>query len=557
MGQLKRHENILITIFLMFLIFSVFFPIIILLVKSLQVDNSYSFEAWKRAWSEPGMAAAIMNTLRVTFMVQLISVPLATIIAWLIARTNIVSGNSLEFLFWISFFLPTLGITSGWILVADPNYGLLNQLLMKLPFIDEPPFNIYSYWGIIFTHLTALGISVKVMLLVPAFRNMDASLEEAARTSGASTLGSLFKIVIPCIAPSLFVAFLMSLIRSFETFEIELVLGTPFHFSVFSTKIYSLVTANADYGGATALAMVIFVTMIPLVFLQYWISHRKDYTTLSGRFKSTKVDLGKWRWPITVFVYTIASLCTFVPVLFMLMGSLMNLFGYFNVEQIWSFRHWDTVLTGHKFMNSLNNMLILGFGSMIVSVIVYGLMAYISVRTRYFARGAFDILTWIPFTIPGLVLGLGYFLMVLNTPVINQLYGTIFVIIFVQTLSAMTVSMQILKSNMLQLGFDLEEAGRALGGSWWYGFRRIITPLMIPSVVLVGVMAFGSAARNVSDIVLLTTSKTEPLGIVMLGYLMGEDKSAATVVGTIIVIIVGIIAFMARLFGFRIGKHNS
>ncbi|MBP1154915.1 MULTISPECIES: iron ABC transporter permease [unclassified Paenibacillus] len=557
MSQLKRHENILITIFLVFLIFSVFFPIIILLLKSFQVDQSYSFEAWKRAWSEPGMATAIMNTLRVTFMVQLISVPLATIIAWLIARTNIVSGNSLEFLFWISFFLPTLGITSGWILVADPNYGLLNQLLMKLPFIDEPPFNIYSYWGIIFTHLTALGISVKVMLLVPAFRNMDASLEEAARTSGASTLGSLFKIVIPCIAPSLFVAFLMSLIRSFETFEIELVLGTPFHFSVFSTKIYSLVTANADYGGATALAMVIFVTMIPLVFLQYWISHRKDYTTLSGRFKSTKVDLGKWRWPITLLVYTIASLCTFVPVLFMLMGSLMNLFGYFNVEQIWSFRHWDTVLTGHKFTNSLKNMLILGFGSMFISVIVYGLMAYISVRTRYFARGAFDILTWIPFTIPGLVLGLGYFLMVLNTPVINQLYGTIFVIIFVQTLSAMTVSMQILKSNMLQLGFDLEEAGRALGGTWWYGFRRIITPLMIPAVVLVGVMAFGSAARNVSDIVLLTTSKTEPLGIVMLGYLMGEDKSAATVVGTIIVIIVGMIAFMARMFGFKIGKHNS
>jgi iron(III) transport system permease protein len=547
----------LITAFLVVLVLSVFAPITILLLKSLQLDDgSTSLAAWVRAWNEPGIATAIVNTLRVTLAVQLISVPVAIVIAWLIARTDIVAPGTAEFLFWISFFLPTLGITSGWILLADPHYGVLNRLLRALPFVEKPPLDIYSFWGIVFTHLTALGISVKVMILVPAFRNMDASFEEAARVCGSHPFRSLIKIVVPGIAPAIVVAVLMSLVRSFETFEIELVLGTPFHFSVFSTKIYQLVTASADYGGATALSMFTLIVMMPLVFLQHWVSHRSDYKTLSGRFKATKTGLGRWRWPLTAFVWGIAALCTIVPVAFMLMGSLMNAFGYFDVAQVWTLRHWETVVTGYSFVADLWNMLLLGCGTMVVSVTVYSLMAYISVRTRYVARGAFDILTWVPFTIPGLVLSLGYFLMVLNTPVLNRFYGTMFVIILVQSLSAMTLTTQIMKSNFLQLRLDLEEAGRVCGGSWWHAFRRITVPLLMPAIALVGIMAFGSAARSVSDIVLLTTSETEPLGILMLGYLMGENRSAATVVGTIIVAVLAIVAAVARCYGGKVAVQN-
>ena len=123
---------------------------------------------------------------------------------------------------------------------------------------DAAPFSIYSLGGIVFTHLTSLSISTKVMMMAPAFRNLDANLEEAARMSGAGALSTLFRIVVPASTPMVCVASLMSLIRSFESFEVELVLGTPFRFSVYSTKIYSLIHQTpVNYAGATALSMLI------------------------------------------------------------------------------------------------------------------------------------------------------------------------------------------------------------------------------------------------------------------------------------------------------------
>ncbi len=200
-------------------------------------------------FNEPGVAKAFLNTLVVTGLVQAISLPIAILIAWVIARTDMPGARFAELLFWITFFIPTLAVTSGWILMLDPKFGLANQFLVGAGLFGAAPFNIYSLGGIVFTHLTSLSISTKVMMMAPAFRNLDANLEEAARMSGAGALSTLFRIVVPASTPMVCVASLMSLIRSFESFEVELVLGTPFRFSVYSTKIYALIHQTpVNYG---------------------------------------------------------------------------------------------------------------------------------------------------------------------------------------------------------------------------------------------------------------------------------------------------------------------
>jgi iron(III) transport system permease protein len=90
----------------------------------------------------------------------------------------------LEFLFWASFTLPTLATTIGWMFLADPDRGMINALLR--PVLGDFKFNIYSIEGIIWAHLMSHAISGKVMLLTPAFRNMDSSMEEASRVAGGS-----------------------------------------------------------------------------------------------------------------------------------------------------------------------------------------------------------------------------------------------------------------------------------------------------------------------------------------------------------------------------------
>ena len=554
--------TVFLTIVLVLLAFLVLSPIYLLIVSSLQSDAggaaAYSFASWIAAFNEPGILRAFFNTLMVTGVVQGISIPIAIVIAWVIARTDMPGAQFVEMLFWITFFIPTLAVTSGWILVWDPKFGLGNQFLMGTGLFHDAPANIYSLGGIIFTHLTSLSISTKVMMMAAAFRNMDASLEEAARMSGAGALKTLFRIVVPASAPMIFVASLMSLIRSFESFEVELVLGTPFRFSVYSTKIYSLIHQTPmNYGGATALSLFILLCILPLVVMQHWVSQRRQYTTLTGRYKPTLFELGKWRWPIAGGVFLVASLATIIPLIFLVTGSVMNLFGHFEIERVWSLRHWGVVLGDHGFLKSLKNTLVLGLSTMAIAIVGYGLLAYVIARSQYVLRWAFDLVTWLPFMIPGIVLSLGYMFFALHSSFTQYLYGTKFLLVLILALTVMTFSVQMLKSTFLQLGADLEEAGRVNGGSFWFTLRHILLPLMLPAIAVVAVMVFGSVSRQVGSIVLLTTGESEPLSVLQMGYLMAEDYSAASVVGSLLVAMGVLLAVLVRRSSQQFGLHQT
>ena len=169
--------------------------------------------------------------------------PVAVLLAWVLARTDIPGARWLEFAFWIAFFLPRLPVTLGWIVLLDPEYGLINTSLAVLPFFAKGPFNIYSFWGIVWVHVITGSLTVKVMLLTPAFRNMNASFEEASRVAGASTLRTALRITVPVMAPVILSVLLLGTMVSLQTFEVEQVLGSPFRF-VFSTTIYDLLVTR-------------------------------------------------------------------------------------------------------------------------------------------------------------------------------------------------------------------------------------------------------------------------------------------------------------------------
>ena len=159
-------------------------------------------DGWVKAFTTPGILKAISNTFALGATRQAIALVIGSFFAWLIARTDIPMKGTLEFFFWLSFFLPALPETMGWILLLDPKYGLLNQALMTVGLFTQPVFNIYSFWGIVWAHLGGT-VSIKVMLLAPAFRNLDSALEEASRISGAGARHTFFHIVVPVMMPAL------------------------------------------------------------------------------------------------------------------------------------------------------------------------------------------------------------------------------------------------------------------------------------------------------------------------------------------------------------------
>lgn len=543
--------------------FSVIYPFVLLLISTFITTRpfeptEYGLDQWRFALTDPGMLEALWNTVVVMFVRQGISFPIAIFICWLIARTDMPGGKTLEVLFWVAFFLPVVPVVQAWILLAHPGAGLLNIWIEKLPFIDDGPFNIYSFWGIIWVHLATNTIAIKVMLLTPAFRNLDASLEEAARVGGATSLRTLARVTVPVLTPAIIMMLMLSVLRAAQSVEIEVILGTPIQYFIFGSKIFSLFGESPPrYEAAAAMGIVVLTAFIPFIVASRWISIRKNYTTVSGRYRPQVLALGQWRWGAFALVATIAVGTTVLPVGIILMGTFMRVFGFFDVPTgTWSFIHWERILTDSVFLLSVKNTLILGLSAATISVTFFAIVAYMVVRLHSRLRAVLDFLVWVPYVLPGIILALAWLIIFLRVPFLRPLYGSMTALIIVTALGGITVTVQILKAGLLQLGFELEEAASVAGGSWFFTFRRVVLPLLAPALVVVWVLNFVSAAGNAILPAILASPSSRTLALLQFEQVTSGRDGEATVVGVIIVLLTLGPALLARMLGFRIGVRS-
>jgi iron(III) transport system permease protein len=324
--------------------FVVLYPLLILLFKSFAISElgvkpaSTGLGNWRVVLNEPRMIEAMKNTITLALTRQAIALALGITLAWVIARTDVPWRNWLEFGFWVALFMPTLTITLGWIIMFDGTSGLVNTALVNwIWFIDEPPFEVFSWWGIVFVNLMTGTLAITVMLLTPAFRKIDASREEASHTLGASTFTTLWRVVVPNILPAIIVVTLLGMIRSLEAFEVEWVLGARDQIDIASTIIYRDVHAESPvFGSATALAVMFLVILVPFIVLQQWMSGRRTHTTVSGNYAVRVQHLGRWKWPAFAVVLGHLLSLTVIPVTLVVLSTVTSAFGFFFIDDTWT-----------------------------------------------------------------------------------------------------------------------------------------------------------------------------------------------------------------------------
>jgi iron(III) transport system permease protein len=540
-----------------FMGFYVLYPLTLIVINSFNTatiaePEVYGLDAWRKAFAEPGIWRSLWNSIKIGIVLQIIALPSGIFISWLLARTNIYCAGLFEFGFWISFILPNLATTFGWMLLLDPSTGLINNWLRQLPFGLN--FDIYSFWGIIWAHVMANGISTKVMLMTPAFRRMDASLEEASRMSGASPLTTLLRITIPAMTPVIIVVFLLSVIRIFSSFETELLLGVPWGFYVYATKIVDLARQEPPLvNQAAALGSVILIFLVAFIPIQRRLIARRHFTTVTGQFKPKIIELGVWRIPATIFVGLVVFMLDVVPVLSVFGGSFMTRFGFFNLPKTWTTEYWRMALSDPRILQGLQNTLIIAFSAAIFGAFFFSLIGYILVRTKFPGRGILDSICWLPSAIPGVLSGLGLLWMFLGTPFFRPFYGTLFLLVIASVLGGITLATQILKSNFVQLGNELEEASRMSGAGFWRTYFKVVFPLMAQTMVLVAVLKFMFAAQQTSSIILLATSETRTLSLLALDQVAAGYREVASITVIFIMLLTLGVALVARSFGLKVG----
>ena len=547
--------------------FYLIYPVLLVLLQSFNVARDvlvgpriWGLENWRVAFLQPGLIRSLANTFLVWGLVVGISFPVAVVIAWTLARTKIPFSHGLELLFWVSFMMPGISTTIGWIALLQEDWGTFNVLLMRLPFINEPPFNIFSLAGIVWAHVMGNGISFKVMLLTPAFRNMDASLEEAARIGGASTLRTMLRVTLPLMASPLILVFALQLLRIFQSFETEQLLGAPVNFFVFSTLIFDLIRTDVpQYGQATVLASLTLIVIAFIVPLQRWILHRRQYTTITGRFKPGLIDLGPGNYVALGVILLLLILLTVAPIAMLVVQSFMTRAGYFDLDPAFTLSHWQGVLTDNAFLNALRTTVTLAFTAAFLSPLLFALLAYVLVRTRWPGRLTLDLVIWGSAAVPGILSGMGLLWLFLYTPGLAFLYGTIWALIIVVIIQGKTLGVNMSKAVFVQIGQDMEESARVAGAGWFRAFFTIWIPLLMPTLILLGVMNFVYAASATSSIILLASADTMTLSIMALELAspsIGLWEQASIVSIVIIVLTVGV-ALVARKFGLRFGVRHQ
>ena len=544
------------------------YPMILLLVLSFDTSaeilagrREWGFSNWIEAWDNPLLLESIGNSFLVWFLGALVSFPVAIAISLVLARTRIPFTYGLEYLFWVAFMFPGLATTIGWMMLMDPDVGLLNTLVERLPFVEEGPFNIFGLAGIVWANLMGNGIAYKVILLTPAFRNMDVALEEAARVSGASKVSALIRVTLPVMISPIILVFALQILRVFSGFETEQLLGARVGFYVFSTLIYRQTTTQIppDYAEAIVLASLTLILIAFIFPLQRWITNRRHYTTITGKFRPGLIDLGSWKWPIFGGVAVTLVFLTALPFVVIVMGSFMTRVGFFNAVPLWTFAHWQNVLTDPLFLKATRTTLILAATAGIGSPLLFSVVAYLIVRTRWRGRSVLDSIIWVSAAFPGIISSLGLLLLFLDTPGLSWLYGSIWALILVVIISGNTTGTNVFKGVMVQIGADMEEAGRVAGAGWLRTYFRIVIPVLMPTMVLIGALNFISAASTTANIVLLASRDTLTLSLLALerasaGINRVEEAGIITLV--IMFLTLGL-ALIARQFGLRIGVRQD
>ena len=499
-------------------------------------------ETWTTVWTSIWLAAVR------TVLAVFVSVTLA----WIITRTDTPGRKYMEWVLWIKFFLPFGAVILGYTMMMAPNTGLFNKAWVALPFTQEPLFNIYSYFGIIWVSVIDWS-TILTLFLLPAFRSMDASLEESARMSGANAFKTLSKVTAPLLKPAILAVVVIAFVRMVEGFEVEVLLGTQAGITVFTTKIWEYLTVYSPplHARATALAFTLLALTFTIVIIQWKMLGAKEYTTVTGRgWRAAPLTLGRWKYATLGFMIAYVVLGAVLPFIMIVITSFMRVPGLWTGVEggTFSLDAWDTMLGERFFLRTLRNTIIMSAGAATLGMLMYSFVAYAVTRSKHPLSKPLDLIAWLPWAVPGLVMGLGYLWAWLSFQQTAILYQTLWIMILAQLTRGFPIGVRIMTSTMVQVSGELEESSRIHGAGWTKTFFKIWLPLVRGGLITGWIFMFSVAFRSLDIIVLLYGAKTRVLSVIFFDRFRNGDLHQAAVIGMMMtVIIVFIVVIVRRL----------
>ncbi|RJF69743.1 ABC transporter permease [Rhodopseudomonas palustris] len=541
------------------LAFLTVYPLAMLLYGSLHstppgMAGEFNLDGYRDVFTMQSVVT-LANTVGISLAKTIPSVIVAVFLAWIMARTDTPFRGTLEVLITLPFFIPPILTAMAWGMLGNPQVGLLNQLYQWITGSETAPINVYSYGGVVW-HMTQYSVPFLFLLIVDAFRAMDPAVEEAARMCGASRWRTFRTVTLQLVLPALTGAAILSFIRGIENFESPLFFGSPAGIRVITTDIYDSINQRSppQYQYATAISFVIMGLMFLIVLAQRWILRGRSFQTVTGKGYSPAVmRLGAWRWATFGFCILFFVVTVVLPVGQLFIGSFFQFFGFYQWDML-TLEHYRAVFGSRDFWRGFSNTMLLGLVGATATMLLGCTIAYVSVRTRWRGRLLIDLMAWLPWMMPGIVLGVGFLWGFALLPHSIPIYGTIWALLLAYIALGTPLSVRAMSSAYAQLSFDLEECSRVHGATWIETMRRIVLALAWPSFAVGWVLVFFGIMRELSASVLLYSVGSEVLSVVLLKLWANGNAEQVSVIGLIMMALVIVFRWVQLKFiNSRIG----
>ena len=545
---------------ILFLAFLTIYPFSMLLYGSLHstppgMAGEYNLDGYRQAMN-PENLKILWVTIQIATAKTIPSLLLAILLAWIVARTDTPWRGKLEVLISLPFFIPPILTAMAWAMLGNPQVGLLNTLWKSMTGATVSPINIYSFGGVVW-HMIQYSTPFLFLFIVDIFRAMDPSLEESSRMCGASSWRTFRSITLLLMTPALTNAFILSFIRGMENFESPLFFGTPAKITVVTTEIYNSIHHHAtpDYQYATAISFLVMLLMFVMVFVQWRILRGRSFQTVTGKGYSPSVmKLGRWRWVTFGFCILFFVITVVLPVAQLLIGSFFKFFGFYQADML-TLEHYESVWNSSEIWRGFTNTMWLGLMGASATMALGSIVAYISVRTHWRGRRLIDAMAWLPWMMPGMVLGIGFLWAFAMLPGPIPIYGTIWALLLAYVALCTPVSVRVMSSAYAQLSYDLEECSRVHGATFMQTLWRILVALAWPSFAVGWVLTFFGIMRELSASVLLYAVGSEVLSVVLMKLWANGQAEQVSVVGLFMMLLVILFRWVQlRFLNSRFGQ---
>jgi iron(III) transport system permease protein len=512
------------------------------------IGPALSWRNFAALFADPRFRQAAVNTIVCGLAATVVSGVLGLGLAWAVARTDMPGRRWFEIINLVPFFLSPYVGAIAWVWLAAPYGGLLSRALSDAFGLPPDVIPIYGVAGAAW--VLALFYTPYVYLFVIApMRQMDPALEDAARVHGAGFWTTLRLVTLPLLFPALFSAALIVFVTSAGLFDVPLALASTHGVRTVPTEIYQSVQYPSDFGRAAAFGVVAMTVTVLLTALQRrWLDRRRFITVTGKGYRPRIIVLGPGgRMCALAFELAYVGCAAVLPVTALVLVSLSPIWtGTFSAAALtwhnFTYVLFDYALTQQAVLNSL----FLAVAGATIGVSIGALQAWYLHRSAGRRRAAVDAVLSLPVGIPGIILGLGFLILALRTP----LYSTLAILLIAYVAHFFPFATRTVAATLGSLNPELEQSARACGASWLQAMRHVVVPLVMPAVVAAWLMLFVVFIRELGASILLYADGTETISVALV--LLSERSSGYVAALAVIQLVLLLIAFsLFRAARFR------